>query len=584
MAIQYPKSTHVTLPSVEQWAQNTNILRDPPKSITTRRIDKVGQNTDITNLVDDSGDRICEGINVYTRGVNPMVSVSYDNSAGNAGISGNPTAYSNRPQARLPYPAFEGGAFRPPIKTQRDLLPLSRQPRAWFGTVTAPEFIDYTKTKQQPNDFRAVKDLVTHAYDVKPNKTTTIDKGILKNFGMFDHINDEHITLRDTTSGKEWNYFSSYTKENADIQKGALDEVLHADAQANRGRDMTATVEGYNFNPNKYITEDALTIESYTNPSASRIAGISGDDLNLSTGKFITDINQIVQNSNVSSHRLQGIDDINIQSDRYIHDLNQIETTTNSSSNRMQGIDDINIQSDRYIQDINQIDRRSNVSKYTTQGLEEMSIQSDRYIQDINQINRRTNISQITAQGIDDMNIQSDRYIHDLNQIERNSNISGDVQAKKLDELYDNGRVAVKNDMIHYAATAGKTPNRTFLNEIAQPELTMRNPMVNVTAQRTQTEVAKRVEHTRDHQLYRHTPLTDARTNVTKIDDFNNIQTNMASRTVKLDPLLQKGGFGNVGNKPTFERSQVRATPERESDRDRIRNRMNDMQFGRFKY
>lgn len=521
MAIQYPKSTHVTLPSVEQWSQNTNILRDPPKSVVTRRIDKVGQNTDINSLIDDSGDRICEGINVYTRGVNPMVSVSYDNSAGNAGLSGNPTSYSNRTAARLPYPAFEGGAFRPPVRTQRDLLPLSRQPRAWFGTVTAPEFIDYTKTRQQPNDYRAIKELVTHAYDVKPNRTTTIDKGILENFSMDDHINNERITLHDTSAGHEWNYFSSYTKENADVQKGALDEVLHADALANKGMDMTATMDGYNFNPAKFISEDALLVESYTNPSQARTAGVNAEDTNLQTGKFITDIHQIQQNSNISHTMLQNLDEISIQSDRYIQDINQIETSTNMSRQTLSNLQDVDA-------------------------------------------------------------IQSDRYIHDVNQIQRNSNVSGILQAKKLDELYDNGRVSVKTDMIHYSASAGKKPTVTFLNDIAQPELQMRNPIVNVTSQRTQTDVAKRVDIEKEHRLTRHTPLTGANTNVTKIDDFNNIQTNMSSRTVRLDPLLQKGGFGNVGGKPSFGRTQVRAAPERESDKDRIRNRMNDMQFNRY--
>ena len=38
--VSYGKST---LPSVDSWGQNNNILRDPPKSIHTRRIDKVGQ-------------------------------------------------------------------------------------------------------------------------------------------------------------------------------------------------------------------------------------------------------------------------------------------------------------------------------------------------------------------------------------------------------------------------------------------------------------------------------------------------------------------------------------------------------------
>jgi len=37
-----------TLPSVSNWGTNTNILKDPPKGIHTRRIDKVGDTNDIT--------------------------------------------------------------------------------------------------------------------------------------------------------------------------------------------------------------------------------------------------------------------------------------------------------------------------------------------------------------------------------------------------------------------------------------------------------------------------------------------------------------------------------------------------------
>ena len=74
-----------SLPSAEGWGSNMNILRDPPKSIHTRRLDKVGQTSDITAMIDDSGNRVCEGINVFARGVNPMVSVSYNNVGNNGG-------------------------------------------------------------------------------------------------------------------------------------------------------------------------------------------------------------------------------------------------------------------------------------------------------------------------------------------------------------------------------------------------------------------------------------------------------------------------------------------------------------------
>ena len=74
-----------TLPSVESWGTNMNILKDPPKGLYTRRIDKVGDTQEITIDIDGAGDRICEMINVYGRGINQMVGVNYGNNGTNGG-------------------------------------------------------------------------------------------------------------------------------------------------------------------------------------------------------------------------------------------------------------------------------------------------------------------------------------------------------------------------------------------------------------------------------------------------------------------------------------------------------------------
>lgn len=130
----------VTLPSVENWNTNTNILRDPPKSVQTRKIDKVGETSIIATQLGESGDRFCENINYYARGTNPMVSVSYNND--NAGTPG---SIANRGQSFLPYRIMRDGAFRPPIRTQEHLLPLSRMPRIWTTVNTQPYAPEYTK-------------------------------------------------------------------------------------------------------------------------------------------------------------------------------------------------------------------------------------------------------------------------------------------------------------------------------------------------------------------------------------------------------------------------------------------------------
>ena len=58
MSLSYSAITNhgkITLPSIESWSTNMSILKDPPKSITTRRINKVGQTSDITSMIDDAG-------------------------------------------------------------------------------------------------------------------------------------------------------------------------------------------------------------------------------------------------------------------------------------------------------------------------------------------------------------------------------------------------------------------------------------------------------------------------------------------------------------------------------------------------
>lgn len=155
-------SAKATLPSVEMWGTNMNILRDPPKSIHTRRIDKVGQTQSILNAQDESGDRISEAINVYARGVNPMVAVSFDNYSNNAGRS---SPFQNTKAVSLPYKVT---TFRPPIQRQEDLLPLSRLPRNWFYSYTNPSFPDIVQASQCNETGKSVHDSI-----IRPEATTT---------------------------------------------------------------------------------------------------------------------------------------------------------------------------------------------------------------------------------------------------------------------------------------------------------------------------------------------------------------------------------------------------------------------------
>ena len=140
----------VTLPSVESWSSNMNIIKDPPKGIFTRRKQKVGETSSLTTLTDESGDRVCEAISLYARGVNPSVSVAYSNNGTQKGPC--VSNIGGQTMASLPYKVVKDGAFRPPILTQEQLLPLSRQRRINTSFYTNASKIDFSKTKQNCNN------------------------------------------------------------------------------------------------------------------------------------------------------------------------------------------------------------------------------------------------------------------------------------------------------------------------------------------------------------------------------------------------------------------------------------------------
>jgi hypothetical protein len=205
----------ITLPSVESWGSDMNILRDPPKSISTRRVDKVGQTSEITQMVQDSGDRI-SGINdtilVYARGVNPMVAVSYDNFSNNGGqrsggasMASLPYGQNKNTQAKLPYRIMNGGAFRPPIRDQRDLLPLSRLPRVWTSQFSQPGFADFSKKAMCPTpetQFRNIrKEQNMLRPKIYPQASFKLESPMIENFEP-SYIVKKRLTDYRQTVGK----------------------------------------------------------------------------------------------------------------------------------------------------------------------------------------------------------------------------------------------------------------------------------------------------------------------------------------------------------------------------------------------
>lgn len=270
--VGYGKST---LPSVDSWSSNMNILRDPPRSIMTRKIDKALDSNEILTTIDNSGDRVCEGINVYARGVNPMVGVDYSNNGSNGGQRQTGRSGAKGQQSFLPYRVMRDGAFRPPIKDQRDLYPLSRLPRIWTSSFTQPGFSDFSKKAMCPGSEKGTKtnNQMLRAC-VRPTATYKIEVPVIESFQPRYVIkNPLNVSA---TSGK-------HTKARFNGELGVpsaqiVSEPVRVETNVNKGISATRKNGDMTFDTNKY-TQNVLTGDVNTN---------------LSQNIYITPIDQVM--------------------------------------------------------------------------------------------------------------------------------------------------------------------------------------------------------------------------------------------------------------------------------------------------
>ena len=385
--VSYGKST---LPSVDSWGQNNNILRDPPKSIHTRRIDKVGQTSSLVEMVDDSGDRVAEGISLYARGVDPMVSVSFSNAGNNGGQRGSSVfgGLGGSKQVYLPHPAIKDGAFRPPVLTQYQLMPLSRQPRLNTETFTNKQLIDFSKKLQFPGgEYREVKEN-TLKVDVRPTKTIKMNGQLVEPFEVKYVIKnpvkfDSHAGI----SGKRTQDLT--TQEVKDPLKEIQNPLYMKNVYSNQGSTSNIKYTDIsNMNTGKYI-QDTL----HTDVNSSKGSNLNKkytDISHMDTGKYIQDtLHTDVKSSKGSNLNKKYTDISHMDTGKYIQDTLHTDVKSSKGSNLNKKYTDIShMDTGKYIQDTLHTDIQSNVynpNKYTM--LEEMmDLDVDTFVKDIKHI------------------------------------------------------------------------------------------------------------------------------------------------------------------------------------------------------
>ena len=282
----YGKST---LPSVESFGTNNNIIRDPPKSIMTRRINKISDTNLLNEMIDEAEDRNSECIQRFARGVNPMVNVSYSNGNNMSGKQlSNSTTFLNSQQA-YKRPAFDNGAFRPPVRTENQLLPLSRIARKNTSMNINKTDIDYSKKLREcgtdQNTIQVKK--ATIKTSIRPTKVYKIQRSAEKPSDVKHAI---------------------YSRINVSANAG------------HRTRDITSQ---HVQTPNNNILNDNIHINANTNLS----------DLNVVYNTSHMDTERFLQDSNAHSATTNIASNLNISNINDVSDLSNIKSNIQSVSN-----------------------------------------------------------------------------------------------------------------------------------------------------------------------------------------------------------------------------------------------------------
>jgi hypothetical protein len=572
-------SGKVTLPSVDSWGTNMNIMRDPPKSIMTRRRDKVGENNDILQMVDNS-DRSNEAIMRFSRGVNPSVSVSYSNNGGSLQNFGNQ-------QARLPYSINKDGDFRPPVQAPQDLLPLSRMPRNITSAIsnpTMPHFGKELPNSRNVNSTSSVKEQIISS-QVKPTKRYYMQKPFQEGFEVNYSIQDvlkKSANSNVSTSDRTQTNVLAPTKE-------INNDLINAFANSNVSNPLYVNNNINDFNSTKFI-QDTNAHSVYTNLNDVNKNVFNEQDLsNIKQKDFL-----LVEYSTAKSENRQKGDLIkeNFELDRtlpvylsqtnnmgmnnrvsYIHDdieldrnLPEYQSYTNINSKKQRLLYHDEIELDRNLPEYQSHTNFNSTKKQTPMYHDELELDRN-----LPEYQSHTNFNS--------MKNQTPLYHNEI-ELERNlpeyqshSNSSSSMKQTPLyhEELELERVLPVYNSSSNIKGT-GEVINYIHKDIELNRTLPEHQSSTNI-KQNTQ----KTLKHDYMKELERKSYLTNMATNNNKKGE-----NNVSSRKYVLEDKLQYGEYNSPANIPVFERTQQMMT-NFESEKSKMGKRVSEQFHGKYK-
>jgi hypothetical protein len=402
----------ITLPSVDSWGNNMNILRDPPKSITTKRIDKVGETSSMTQMIEDSNNRASEAIQVYARGVNPFVSVSYDNNGNNGGQGSGSFVEGGQRSAKLPYTIMKDGAFRPPVLLQEDLLPLSRIPRGNFSVLSTPGFADFSRKMRSCGTAENTKEVKTDTLKacVRPTAVYKIERPASQPYEI-KHVIQPSIKTSALSGIRSMDITQKY---NGNPTKEIDNTPLHVKAQANFTH--IRYVNNNEFNPDRYL-QDSVSYNVASNISSIK-NNVGNNEINPQ--RYIQDPVSYNVASNISSIK-HNVANNEFNPDRYLQEPVSYNIASNISSIK-HNVANNEFNPDRYLQQPVSYNVASNISSIK-HNVANNEFNPDRYLQEPVSYNVASNISSI-KHNVANNEFNPDRYLQQPVSYNVASNIS----------------------------------------------------------------------------------------------------------------------------------------------------------------
>jgi len=523
-------SGKVTLPSVGSWGTNMNIMKDPPRSVMMRRIDKVGDTNEITKMIDNS-DRSAEAILRFARGVNPSVSVNYSNFGGSQQNFGNKQAF-------LRYTINKDGDFHPPVQAPQDLLPLSRLPRNTTFAVSNPGMPHNAKELGNSRNVNASgnvhKQIVSS--NVKATKTYMLQKPFQE---PFVHSNSSVQNIANKKVNPNISSMNRHTELFVqDPSKGINENYMTVSAQPNPQEVKHRTLNEENFNSDKYI-QDTNAHSVYSNIGSYVDNGVFLDEDMMGLNDLKTkDINSINHTTTLS-----GIEKTNhIYENFELLDRNLPEYEVHS--NLMGDSKKVS-----FIHDDFELER--NLPEHQTR------TNTNGSRKDVNFIHKDLELERNLPEHQKRTNTNGSRkdvnFIHKDLELERNlpeHQTRTNTNGSRKDVNFIHKDLELERNLPEYQTKTNIIGNAkvSFIHKNFELERNLPEYQTNTNI-KYNTQKNIKPEHVRENE--RKAVATNFFSNENKMGE-----SNISSRDYYIEERRQRGGFENSGSIPTFERKQ----------------------------